>query len=75
MKTYKDKTCIIFMTDEIKSMRQCIKSKSSYTLDHFKEKKREHYNKTCITCCAMKKENRSRQKTYSREGRVISPRE
>ena len=44
------------MTDEINKMRQCIKCKSSYTLENFKEKKREHYNKTCINCCTMQKE-------------------
>ena len=69
------------MTDEINKMRQCIKCKSSYTLENFKEKKREQYNKTCINCCTMQKEKieaeqkhiSERKKQYLRENKMSIP--
>ena len=69
------------MTDEINKMRQCIKCKSSYTLENFKEKKREQSNKTCINCCTMQKEKieaeqkhiSERKKQYFRENKRSIP--
>ena len=63
------------MTDEINKMRQCIKCKSSYTLENFKEKKREQSNKTCINCCTMQKEKiEAEQKHISERKNNISKR-
>ena len=63
------------MIGEKNSMRQCIKCKCSYTLENFKEKKREQYNKTCINCCTMQKEKiEAEQNIYQRGKSNISER-
>jgi hypothetical protein len=43
---YKDKTCIILMSDEIESMRKCTRCKASFTLENFNMNKQGDYTTT-----------------------------